>query len=101
MTRLPLLAVLGATAIVAGCVATPIPPGPTPPPPGGVCNDANADLFVGQRATPGVQEAARIQANAATVRTIAPGQVVTMEFNSSRLTLDVDANNNIIDGHCG
>ncbi|MGE0458731.1 MAG: I78 family peptidase inhibitor [Bauldia sp.] len=101
MNKLPIVAMLGGSLALAGCVMTPVPPGPPPPPPGGPCVEANADLFVGQVATPGVQESARIAANATIVRTIAPGQVVTMEFSANRLTLDVNAGNVITNGRCG
>lgn len=101
MKKLPIAAVLGGSLGLAGCMMTPVPPGPPPPPPGGPCVEANADLFVGQVATQGVQESARIAANATVVRTIAPGQAITMEFNPNRLNLEVTATNVITNGRCG
>lgn len=91
--RLPLLAAIAGGIAVAGCVST--------PPVGAACNPVPAHVFVGEPATPANVEAARVAAGASTARTIAPGQVVTMEFLESRLNLDVSSDNVILDVRCG
>lgn len=46
-------------------------------------------------------EEARSAAGADRVRTIKPGQMVTMEYHASRLTLDVDEHNIVVNVRCG
>ena len=48
-----------------------------------------------------VVEQARIAAGADVVRTLKPGQVITMEYHASRLNLSVDENNVVVDVSCG
>ena len=100
--KLPLLAAIGSTLLLSGCLMMPPPPpGPPPPPPGNACNASGASFIIGQPATPPNVEAARQGAGASIVRTIYPGQVVTMEYNFSRLNLDVNAGNYITNVRCG
>jgi hypothetical protein len=91
--RLPLLAALSGGIALAGCVST--------PPADAACNPVPAQAFIGEPATAQNAEAARVAAGASTVRTIAPGQVVTMEYLESRLNLDVGSDNVILDARCG
>lgn len=65
------------------------------------CNAELARKVVGQAASSDVIEQARTAAGAETARTLKPGQAVTMEFNGSRLNLDVDAGNTITNVRCG
>ncbi|MFP7723349.1 I78 family peptidase inhibitor [Lysobacter sp. A3-1-A15] len=65
------------------------------------CNADAAAGHVGHEATPGMVEAARRDAGAATARVLKPGQMVTMEFIEGRLNIDVDANNIITGVRCG
>ncbi len=112
-TRTVLAAVLGAgaVALLAGCAA-PIgsstsqrteatqPQWQTPGPRGGVCEAAPAQAFVGQPATAGVIEKARIASGAAIARVLHPNQPITREFNRERLNLRLDAQGKIIAAHC-
>ncbi|HEV8694741.1 MAG TPA: I78 family peptidase inhibitor [Lysobacter sp.] len=65
------------------------------------CNADAARSVVGQLASEQVVEQARTAAGAELVRTLKPGQMVTMEYNASRLNIDVDANNTITNVRCG
>ena len=83
--------------------ATPSPP-PTEPPPTpmeAACNPEAAQAYVGQVASADVVEKARVAAGAQIARTLKPGQMVTMEYHSSRLNLDVNAGNVITGARCG
>ncbi|MEO5629554.1 MAG: I78 family peptidase inhibitor [Thermomonas sp.] len=71
------------------------------PPVAGSCNADAVQAYTGQIATTGVIDAARKAAGAEMVRTLKPGQVVTMEYLEGRLNLHVDGNNAIVRGACG
>ena len=77
---------------------------PGTPGPGQVepqCDAEAARPYVGREASEDVVEAARQAAGAQVVRTLSPGQMVTMEYHFSRLTLDVDEDNVIVGVRCG
>lgn len=65
------------------------------------CDADAARGAIGQEATAEVVEQARRDAGADVVRTLKPGQVVTMEFHNSRLNLSVDADNVVVAVSCG
>ncbi|GAB3345767.1 hypothetical protein GCM10027430_02710 [Lysobacter tyrosinilyticus] len=65
------------------------------------CNAEAARSFVGQAATSTAVEQARSAATADSVRTLKPGQAMTMEFNGNRLNVDIDANNIVTNVRCG
>jgi hypothetical protein len=93
-----------ATGADATPPAVPAPAGPVPPaePPAATACDADAaDGFVGQVASAETIEQARVAAGAAVARTLAPGQVVTMEFRGDRLNLMVDEANVVTGVRCG
>jgi hypothetical protein len=94
-----------ATAPVAPAPVEPAPPADAPPavepPIAAACDADAADGFVGQAATTEVVEQARVAAGAAVARTLAPGQVVTMEFRGDRLNLMVDEANVVTGMRCG
>lgn len=98
-----LLALLAA-GTVAGC-ATALPPpsgGPVPAPPTVTgCEAEPAQSAVGQVATASVVEQARQRAGARSARVLRPGQVVTMEFDATRLNLDVDGESRVLRVRCG
>jgi hypothetical protein len=98
-----LLALLAAGTL-AGC-ATALPPpsgGPAPAPPTVTgCQAEPAQSVVGQVATASVVEQARQRAGAQSARVLRPGQVVTMEFDATRLNLDVDAESRVLRVRCG
>ena len=68
---------------------------------GAVCDAANAQFAVGKTVDQRLGEEARGRAGAAVVRVLRPGQIVTMEFNASRLTLDADAQGVVTRARCG
>lgn len=79
----------------------PISGGPGVSEPEQKCDAAAARGAIGKTATADVVEQARIDAGAERVRTLKPGQMVTMEYHYSRLNLDVDGNNVITNARCG
>ncbi|HYE41037.1 MAG TPA: I78 family peptidase inhibitor [Ramlibacter sp.] len=101
--RLSLLLGLTFSATLAGCATAPPPSGgPAPAPPTVVaCEAGPAQSVVGQVATASVVEDARQRAGARSARVLRPGQVVTMEFDATRLNLDVDAQGRVVRVRCG
>ncbi len=97
---LPLLC----TVAFGACAQTPAPvPAPPRPPviePNG-CNDAGAQFAVGKTADAKLAEEARVRASALRVRIVRPGQMVTMEFDASRLTIETDAKGKVVGARCG
>lgn len=81
----------------------PADPSPTTPPADDeqTCNAEAARSAIGKTASEEVIEQARKDAGAATARTLAPGQVVTLEFRGDRLNLDVDGDNVVTGVRCG
>ena len=71
------------------------------PPMTGQCNADAAQRHVGHAATAEMIEAARKDAGADRVRTLRPGQAVTMEYLAGRLNLYLDASGNIERIACG
>lgn len=91
----------GATAAPAAATETAAPGPAAAPPTQPDCNAQAAREAVGQEATADVVERARSAAGAQSARVLKPGQMVTMEFNASRLNLDVDAGNVVTNVRCG
>jgi hypothetical protein len=56
---------------------------------------------VGQPVTPQAVEAARLQAGARTVRVIEHDQILSKEFNTTRLSLQLDARGRVVRVFCG
>jgi len=71
------------------------------PPLAGQCNADAASAYLGKAADATTIEAARKSASAERVRTIKPGQAVTMEYLEGRLNLYLDANGKIERIGCG
>jgi hypothetical protein len=67
----------------------------------GQCNESAARFAVGQVADAKLVEEARVKAGAQRVRMVRPGQMVTMEYDAGRLTLDVDAAGRVSGVRCG
>lgn len=65
------------------------------------CNANAARVVVGRVATAEVIEQARVAAGATLVRTLKPGQMVTMEYRENRLNIDLDADNVVTNVRCG
>ncbi|MEY4711995.1 MAG: hypothetical protein RIS88_1445 [Pseudomonadota bacterium] len=67
----------------------------------GRCDAAPAQGAVGQAASPAVAETARQQAGARSVRVIGHDEVVTKEYDTSRLNLQLDARGMVVRVYCG
>lgn len=80
---------------------TPMPSQPVDVDPQSACNAEAARIVIGQLATAEVVEQARVAAGAQVVRTLVPGQIVTMEYLAGRLNIDVDAGNVVTNVRCG
>lgn len=104
MRRTPsFLAALATAGLLAACAQPPTQPAPSPAPAPstGSCNAAGAQFAIGQVATANLVEQARQRAGAEMARTLRPGQVVTMEYNGSRLNLRVDEAHRVVGVTCG
>lgn len=66
-----------------------------------VCRPTGLDQFVGQPASQDVAFNMLRASGAKTIRWVAPGQMVTMEFREDRLTVRTDASNKIASASCG
>ena len=106
--RDPDVAAAGDQAPTAPVESTPpaaTPPADAPPaaqpPTAQACDADAANGAIGKTATTQVIEEARLAAGAAVARTLAPGQVVTMEFRGDRLNLMVDEANVVTGVRCG
>jgi hypothetical protein len=97
-STLKLLGGLAASTVLFAACAQPQAPAAPPP---GACNAEAARFAIGQPATAQLAEQARQRAGATRVRLIRPGQMVTMEFDGSRLNLDVDAAEKVAGVRCG
>ena len=86
-------------ALVACAAAPPRePPGPALP---GGCDASKAQFAVGHQPGLAIQDQARERSGARMVRTLRPGQVVTMEYSAERLNLELDASGTVVRVRCG
>ena len=86
----------------AAAAAEPVPAANTPPPVSeSGCDDVQAQWLVGKPATDADVEQARKDAKATLVRQLKPGQAVTLEFNDSRLNVELDAKGVVTAVRCG
>ena len=86
---------LGATAllaVLAGCSSTDSAPTEAAKPAhsDGTCSAAGAQNLLGQVATADIVEQARQQSGARTARVLSPGDMVTLEYDSQRLNIDIN-----------
>jgi hypothetical protein len=83
----------------------PAPRSPQPTPPtvasGGTCNAEPAQSHVGKPASDANIEAAFKASGAKTMRSIKPGQAVTMDYREDRVNVYQDASGNIERISCG
>jgi hypothetical protein len=105
-TALALVVGLGMAVLMGGCASHGQAPAPTQPQaqapaPEALCNAQPAQAAVGQSSTASVVESARARSGARMVRILRPGQMVTKEFDTQRLNLEVDANGRILAVRCG
>ncbi len=71
----------------------------TPPAP--TCDASQVQGLVGQALDEGKAEQARVDAGAASVRVLRPGQAVTLEFNGARLNIELGGDERITALRCG
>jgi hypothetical protein len=86
LCHLPLIAAL------AACSSTEAPRSEQAGAPSndGRCNAATVQNLLGEHASSALVESARSKAGAEQVRVLAPGDAVTMDYNSQRLNIDID-----------
>lgn len=66
-----------------------------------VCDASKVQSLVGQTASQDVVDKAKADSGSSTARVIKPGEMVTMDFQDDRLTLEVDDGNVIQSVRCG
>lgn len=88
------IAVLGLTA----CASQPVPDAVASD---GTCNAGPAQSHVGKPATGANVQAAFKASGARTMRSIKPGQAVTMDYREDRVNIHQDASGNIERISCG
>lgn len=91
--------VLVSAALLGACAAQQTPV--QPPPSVGACNAAAAQFAVGLPGSAQLAGRAMQAAGAQRFRWLRPGEVVTMEYDASRLNLEVDATGKVIRVRCG
>ncbi len=70
-------------------------------PAGKTCDASSLQSQIGQKATQSVLEDLRTRSGATTARILRPGQLVTMEYNDTRLNLIVDDKDVMTAIRCG
>jgi hypothetical protein len=90
-------------ALLGACAQQPLDVPVAPPPPmiAGQCDDAVARLLVGQVVNEPFLAGAKARTRAERMRVVRPGDMVTMEFDAQRLTLDVSADGKVVAARCG
>lgn len=102
MYRKRLPCTLALLAVLAGCSSVDGSKTPAAPAnPNGVCNAELVQGMLGQTATAEQVEQARQHAGARSVRVLAPGDAVTLDYNSQRLNIDIDEAEVIQQINCG
>ena len=76
-------------------------PAPVPPPPEMTCNADGAQSFVGRTASAEIGAALLRATGARTLRWVAPGMAVTMDYRPDRLTVSYDNSYKIERVSCG
>ena len=69
--------------------------------PAGTCRNDNLAQFVGQSASEDLGARLLAASGARTIRWVPKGGVVTMDFNPSRLTVQLDGSNRVESANCG
>jgi hypothetical protein len=65
------------------------------------CDVSDMKELVGQLYTEALAARARDMTGATLVRTVRPGEAVTMDFRDDRLTLELDAAGRVVSARCG
>lgn len=69
--------------------------------PAGTCRNDNLAQFIGQAANQDLGARMLAASGAKTIRWVPKGGVITMEFNPSRLTVQLDGSNRVESANCG
>lgn len=88
---------LGAAILLPACATAPA----APPEMSGTCRNGGLDRFVGQPATAEVGAQMLAASGARTLRWVAYGMMVTMDFSPSRLTVRLTKDSRIESANCG
>ncbi|MBF8720432.1 MULTISPECIES: I78 family peptidase inhibitor [Pseudomonas] len=95
------LATLLAAAVLAGCSTGGSSDPATPADNGGRCEASAADFTIGKQATPELLEQARKASGSQLARILKPHDVITLEYRSERLNLNVDDKGVVTRVNCG
>jgi len=90
--------------LVAACAQEPPQVPEAPPPPvfaPGECDAQSVQSIVGQAYSTPLGEEAQQRSRAERVRAVRPGDMVTMEFDARRLTIDLTTEGLVARAHCG
>ncbi|MFP5423172.1 MAG: I78 family peptidase inhibitor [Gammaproteobacteria bacterium] len=90
---------LSLLALLAGCSSQ--PPAQQAAEISGDCDVEQVHGVLGQTASAELIEQVQQQANAKTLRVLAPGDAATMDYNPQRLNIDIDESEVIIRLTCG
>ena len=100
-TRLFWISLLSTLLLALGaCAAPPEREPPAPALPGG-CDASKAQFAVGHPPGLAILDQARERSGARMLRTLRPGQLVTMEYNAERLNLELDSSGTVVRVRCG
>ncbi|MCY1269180.1 Peptidase inhibitor I78 family protein [compost metagenome] len=98
--RIPLVA-LFAVALLAGCSSTEERSASPDAAASGRCNAEPLQSLVGRTVSASLLQEAKRTSGAQVARVLRPNDVMTMDYNSQRLNIDVDAQQVIRQIHCG
>ena len=91
---------IAACLLAAACSELPVDTSP-PEDTHVVCNSDSLGWTIGKTADATLIKRAQLEATAKYVRTLRPGQVVTMEYSDQRLNLHVNEKNIVTSYSCG
>jgi hypothetical protein len=97
-------ALAAVSLLLAACAQEPPAVPEAPPPPvfaPGECDGQAAQFIVGRAFNNPLGEEARAKSHAERLRTLRPGQIVTMEFDARRLTVELDGEGRVVAARCG
>lgn len=100
LSLLAVLALAGCSTGGAGSPATDPAPAPVAVT-GGRCDSDLAKFAVGQTASSALLQQAQQRSGAQTARILRPGDIMTLEYRSERLNLNVDAQGVVARVNCG
>jgi hypothetical protein len=95
-----ILTSIGALMFASGCVSVITPP-PPPPPVSGNCNATRAQGLIGRASSAQLGNEALGLTGARSLRWIAPGAMVTMDYRPDRLNIETDAQSRVRSIRCG